>query len=102
MAIVHITKDNFAQEVTDNPNPVLLDFWATWCGPCQMLAPVLEQVAAERPDVTIGKVDVDECGELAMQFNVRNIPKLVVMKNGKVTAEQVGYCAKDKVLGLLG
>ncbi len=102
MAIVHINKDNFAEEVTNNPNPVLLDFWATWCGPCQMLAPVLEQVAAERPDVTIGKIDVDELGELAMQFNVRSIPKLVVIKNGNVTAEQVGYCSKDKVLSLLG
>ncbi|MDO5296327.1 MAG: thioredoxin [bacterium] len=101
MAIVHINKDNFEQEVTNSASTVLLDFWATWCGPCQMLAPVLEQVAAERPDITIGKIDVDESSELAMQFNVRNIPKLVVVKNGKAVAEQVGYCPKDKVLSLL-
>lgn len=101
MALVHINQENFEQEVLNNSNTVLLDFWATWCGPCQMLTPVLEQIASERSDVTIGKIDVDESGELAMQFNVRNIPKLVVMKDGQVVAEQVGYCSKDKVLAML-
>ena len=102
MAIVHIDQSNFDKEVITNPKTVLLDFWATWCGPCQALAPVLEQVAAERPDVTIGKIDVDQCGELAMQFGVRGIPKLVVVKNGEPVAEHVGYCSKDKIMSLLG
>lgn len=102
MAIVHINAENFEKEVINNPNTVLLDFWATWCGPCQMLTPVLEQIAAEHPEITVGKIDVDESNDLAMQFNVRNIPKLVVMRNGEVVKEQVGYLPKNKVLELLG
>lgn len=102
MAIVHIDEANFQQEVIQSSKTVLLDFWATWCGPCQMLTPILEQVADEHPEITVGKIDVDKSPDLAMQFNVRNIPKLVVMRNGEVVKEQVGYCPKNKVLELLG
>ena len=101
MALIHIDNDNFEKEVTNSSKIVLLDFWATWCGPCQALGPVLEQVAAERPDITVGKIDVDKCGELAMQFNVRSIPKLVVVKDGRAVAEQVGYCSKEKILNMI-
>jgi thioredoxin 1 len=80
---------------------VLLDFWATWCGPCRMVAPILEEIAAEREDVVIGKIDVDQEMELAVQFRIVSIPTLVVMKQGQVTATSVGYCAKADIEKLL-
>lgn len=101
MSIANITKENFTDLVTNSPKPVLLDFWAPWCGPCRMVAPIVEEIAAERQDVVIGKVNVDEEMELAMQFGVASIPTLVVMKNGNVAAQAVGYRPKADILNLL-
>lgn len=101
MSIANITKENFTDLVTNSPKPVLLDFWAPWCGPCRMVAPIVEEIAAERQDVVVGKVNVDEEMELAMQFGVASIPTLVVMKNGNVAAQAVGYRPKADILKLL-
>ena len=90
MSVVTITKDNFASEVLQSSKPVLLDFWATWCGPCRMLSPVVDQVAEERTDVKVGKVNVDEQPELAAQFGVMSIPTLLVFKDGKLVNQSVG------------
>ncbi len=96
-----ITKDNFAAEVLNAPQTVLLDFWAEWCGPCRMLAPIVESIAAEHSEIRVGKVNVDEQPELAMQFGVRSIPMLVVMKGGKAVASTVGYQPKESIERLL-
>ena len=101
MSIVHITKENFDELVIHNPKPVLLDFWATWCGPCRMVAPILEAIAAEREDILVGKVNVDEEMELAVKFGIIIIPTLIVMKNGQVANKAVGYMPKEEILKLL-
>ena len=101
MSILHITNDNFQSLVLESPKPVLLDFWATWCGPCRMIAPMVEAIAGERGDITVGKVDVDQEMELAVRFGITSIPTLLVFKNGQVTATSVGYCSKDQILNLL-
>ena len=101
MSVVTITKDNFASEVLQSSKPVLLDFWATWCGPCRMLSPIVDQVAEERTDVKVGKVNVDEQPELAAQFGVMSIPTLLVFKNGKLVNQSVGSRPKAGVLALL-
>ena len=101
MAVATVTKANFEELVLKNPKTVLLDFWAPWCGPCRMVAPILAEIAAERQDVIIGKVNVDEEMELAMQFGVASIPTLVVMKDGKAAAKAVGYRPKADILKLL-
>ena len=101
MAIVHITKDNYTELVERTAKPVLLDFWATWCGPCRMIAPIVEAIASERSDILVGKIDVDQEMELAVQFGIVSIPTLIVMKNGEVAAKQVGYCSKEKILSML-
>lgn len=102
MAELHITKDNFETEVWQSDKTVLLDFWATWCGPCRMLAPILEEIAEELHDtVTVGKVNVDEEPALAQAFSVSSIPMLVVIRNGKVVGTDVGYMPKERVLKLL-
>ena len=98
MAIVHVTKDNFDQVVLHSEKKVLLDFWATWCGPCKMLAPVLEEIAAERPDLVVGKIDIDAEMDLAMQYKVTSIPTLVVVKDGNTAATSVGFRSKADVL----
>ena len=100
MSVITVTKDNYAAVTAENPL-VLLDFWAVWCGPCKMIAPILTEIAAERDDVVIGKVDVDSEMELAMQFGVSSIPTLVVIKNGQPVNKAVGYMPKEKVLQLL-
>ena len=102
MSVLHINKSDFEQEVLHSDKPVLIDFWATWCGPCRMIAPTLEEVAAERPDVKVCKVNVDEEPELARSFGVMSIPMLVVMKDGKVTNQSVGAIPKERILSLLG
>ncbi|HWQ50326.1 MAG TPA: thioredoxin [Terriglobales bacterium] len=102
MSIITITKDNFNDEVLASDKPVLLDFWASWCGPCRMLSPIVDEIAEERDDIKVGKVNVDEQRDLAMQFKVMSIPTLAVVKGGKVVSTSVGVRPKDEVLGLLG
>ena len=102
MAVVTITKENFEQEVLQSAKPVLLDFWASWCGPCRMLSPVVDEVAEGRTDVKVGKVNVDEQPELAGQFGVMSIPTLLVFEQGKLVRQAVGARPKASVLELLG
>lgn len=102
MAVVTITKKNFEQEVLQSAKPVLLDFWASWCGPCRMLSPVVDEVAEERTDVKVGKVNVDEQPELAGEFGVMSIPTLLVFEQGKLVRQAVGARPKASVLELLG
>ena len=101
MSPVHITKDNFDSLVLGSDKPVLLDFWAAWCGPCRMVAPILQELAADREDILVGKIDIDEEMELAMKFGVTSIPTLVVMKNGNVSAKSVGYQPRSSIEALL-
>ena len=101
MSVIHITKENFEAEVLQSEKPVLLDFWATWCGPCRMVAPIVEEIAREREDVKVGKIDVDQERELAMQFQIASIPTLIVFKNGEMTQRVVGARPKDQLLALL-
>ena len=102
MAVVTITKENFEQEVLQSAKPVLLNFWASWCGPCRMLSPVVDEVAEERTDVKVGKVNVDEQPELAGEFGVMSIPTLLVFEQGKLVRQAVGARPKASVLELLG
>ena len=101
MSVLTITKDNFEAEVLNSEKPVLLDFWATWCGPCRMVAPIVEEIAGEREDILVGKINVDEEMELAVQFGIISIPTLAVMKNGELTNKAVGYMPKAEILKLL-
>lgn len=101
MSAVNINKTNFQDEVINSEKPVLLDFWASWCGPCRMVAPIVEEIAAERSDITVGKVNVDEQPELAGQFGIMSIPTLVVMRNGKIVRQAVGAQSKPQILDML-
>lgn len=101
MALITVTKENFEEAVLRSEKPVLLDFWATWCGPCRMVAPILEEIAAECEDVVIGKVDVDTQMELAAKFGVASIPTLVLMRGGQMVANAVGYRPKADIEKLL-
>ena len=101
MAIVHVTKDNYDQVVGAADKKVLLDFWATWCGPCKMLSPVLEEIASQREDVIVAKVNIDEEMDLAMKFKVTSIPTLALIRGGQVIATSVGYRPKEDVLKFL-
>ena len=102
MAELTVTRDNFENEILKSDKPVLLDFWAAWCGPCRMLSPVIAEIAEEYDgEIKVGKVNVDEEPELAGAFNVASIPMVVVMKNGKVTASSVGYRPKEQIVELL-
>ena len=101
MSVININKTNFQSEVINSDKPVLLDFWASWCGPCQMVGPIVDEIAAERGDLKVGKVNVDEQPELAIQFGVMSIPTLVIMKNGKVTNQAVGVRPKEQILAML-
>lgn len=101
MAVLTITKENFEAEVLQSDKPVLLDFWAVWCGPCRMVSPIVDEIAEERDDIKVGKINVDEQGELAQQFGVMSIPMLVVMKNGQIANKAVGAMPKEEILALL-
>lgn len=100
-ATVEITSENFDQEVLKSDKPVLLDLWASWCGPCKMLSPIVDQVAAENDDIKVGKVNVDEQEEIAAKFGVTAIPTLLAFKDGKLVNQSVGFIPKDKVLALV-
>ena len=102
MAVINITSANFESEVLHSDKPVLLDSWATWCGPCRMRSPIVDEVAEERGDIKVGKVNVDEQPELAGQFDVMSIPTLLVFENGKLVNRAVGARPKSGVLSLLG
>lgn len=97
MAIIDLTKENFQAEITKSDKPVLVDFWAVWCGPCQMMAPILHELETEMPDVQIGKVNVDEQMDLACQFRVVSIPTLIIFKNGQEVQRMVGVTSKEEL-----
>ena len=101
MSAININQNNFLSEVIHSDKPVLLDFWAPWCGPCRMVAPIIEEIARERKDIKVGKINVDEQPELASQFGVMSIPTLVVMKNGKIVNQAMGARPKNAILGML-
>ena len=101
MSVIKINKENFASEVLNSNKPVLLDFYADWCGPCRMVGPVVSEIANERNDVKVGKINVDEQPELAAQFQVMSIPMLAVIKNGKLENKVVGYRPKEQIEAML-
>lgn len=102
MSVITITKDNFEKEVLQSDKPVLVDFWASWCGPCKMLSPIVDEVAGETDAFVVGKVNVDEQRDLAMQFQVMSIPTLIVFKNGQAVQRSVGAIPKADVYKLVG
>ncbi len=101
MSVIKINKENFASEVLNSNKPVLLDFYADWCGPCRMVGPIVSEIANERSDVKVGKINVDEQPELAAQFQVMSIPMLAVIKNGRLENQVVGYRSKEQIEAML-
>ena len=101
MAVINITEENFEAEVLQSDKPVLLDFWAVWCGPCQIMAPIVDEVAAERGDIKVGKVNVDDEIELASSYKVMSIPMLAVFKNGAIAEGSVGARPKEEVIEMI-
>ncbi|MBQ6900940.1 MAG: thioredoxin [Firmicutes bacterium] len=102
MSALNITKENFQKEIIESEKPVLLDFFATWCGPCQMLSPVIDEIAAERSDIKVAKINVGEQRDLARQYKVMSVPTLMVIRNGEVVNRSLGAMPKHEVLSLLG
>lgn len=101
MSVIHITSENFEELVLKSEKKVLLDFWATWCGPCRMIAPAVEEIAEEYDSITVGKINVDEEMALAAKFGITSIPTLIVMENGKVVNQALGFRPKESILKLL-
>ena len=101
MSAININKNNFQNEIMDSEKTVLLDFWASWCAPCRMVVPIIEEIAGERPDIKVGKINVDEQSELASEFGIMSIPTLVVMKNGKIVQQVSGARPKKAILEML-
>ena len=101
MPVITITKENYDAEVLASDKTVLLDFWASWCGPCRMLSPTVDAIAEERPDIKVGKVNVDEQNELAAKFGIMSIPTLVVIKNGQIVTQSAGVQPKAAILAML-
>ena len=101
MKVLHINKDNFHKEVLNSDKPVLLDFFASWCGPCRMVAPILDEIAAEREDIKVCKVDIDEQPELASRYRVMSVPTLMVMKNGQIMEQSIGAKPKHQILAMV-
>ena len=101
MSVIELTKDNFEAEVLNSDVPVLVDFWAPWCGPCKMLSPVIEEVAKQAQGFKVGKVNTDENQEHAMKYNIRTIPTLIVFKDGKEFNKSIGVISKDEILNLV-
>ncbi|MBO5229073.1 MAG: thioredoxin [Lachnospiraceae bacterium] len=102
MSVVEVTKSNFEQEVMQSDKTVLIDFWASWCGPCRMLSPIVDEIAGEHPEFKVCKVNVDEQKELAEEFNVMSIPTLFVIKDGKVMKHSVGVKSKAEIVAMMG
>ena len=101
MAAININNNNFLSEVMNSDKKVLLDFWAPWCAPCRMVVPMVEEIAKERPDIKVGKINVDENPELATRFRIMSIPTLVVMENGKIVNQATGARPKNAILAML-
>lgn len=101
MSVINITKNNFSEEVLNSDKPVLLDFWASWCGPCRMVSPIIDEIANERADIKVGKINVDEQPELAAKFSVMSIPTLVVIKDGKIVNQAMGARPKTQILDMI-
>ena len=101
MSVLVINKNNIQKEIFESDKPVLLDFWAPWCAPCRMVSPIVDEIADEHPEIKVGKINVDEEGELAAQFGVISIPSLFVIKDGKVVNQSVGALPKNKILELI-
>jgi len=101
MAAIHVNEDNFEVEVLKSDKPVLVDFWATWCGPCQMMGPVLEELSEEQSDIKICKINVDDNGDLAQKYGIMSIPNFILFKNGEVAGQRVGSCSKEEMLDFI-
>ncbi|MBP3626785.1 MAG: thioredoxin [Clostridia bacterium] len=101
MSVLTITKENFEELVLKSEKTVLLDFWASWCGPCRMVSPIVDEIAKENPNITVGKINVDEQPELAASFSIMSIPALFVIKQGKIANQIIGYRPKEEILNML-
>lgn len=101
MSVINLSKDNYEKEVMQSEKPVIIDFWASWCGPCKMMSPIIDEIAEENDELKVCKVNIDEEQELAKQFNIMSIPTIVVIQNGKVVEQSVGVTDKERVLKMI-